>query len=71
VDLRGALSGNLKLPGQAARPAFSAINLAHVDLAGGQQRPEHPEQHGRGIRRWQHGLRLDSPFELLQPLDGT
>ena len=38
------------------------IDLAHADLAGGEQRPE---QHGRGVRRWQHGLRLDPALELL------
>src|SRR5215218_9563672 len=44
-----------------------AIDLAHVDLPGGKQRPE---QHGRGIGRRQHGLGLDSSLELLvQPLD--
>ena len=39
-----------------------AIDLAHVDLAGGEQRPE---QHGSGIRRWQYGLRFDPPLELF------
>ena len=44
-----------------------AIDLAHVDLSGGEQRPE---QHGRGVCRGQHGLRLDPTLELLvQPLD--
>src|SRR5271168_156341 len=44
-----------------------AIDLAHVDLAGGEQRPE---QHGGGVCRWQNGLCLDPSFELLvQPLD--
>ena len=42
---------------------------AVLDLAGGEQRPE---QHGRGVRRWQHGLRLDPALELLmQSLDGV
>ena len=47
--------------------ALPAVDLAHGDLAGGEQRPE---QHGRGLRRGQHGLRLDAALELLvQPLD--
>ena len=46
-----------------------AIDLAHADLTGSEQRPE---QHGRGIRRWQHGLRLDPSLEfLVQPLNGV
>src|SRR6202008_482886 len=37
--------------------------------AGGEQGPE---QHCCGVRRWQHGLRLDPSLELLaQPLDGV
>src|SRR5215217_4861842 len=48
--------------------ALPSIDLAHADLAGGEQGPE---QHGRGLGRGQHGLRLDAPLELLvQPLDG-
>jgi hypothetical protein len=44
---------------------LSAINLAHGHLAGGEQRPE---QHGRGVRRWQHGLCFDPSLELfVQP----
>src|SRR5450756_882173 len=44
-----------------------AINLAHVDLTRGKQRPE---QHGSGVCRRQHGLRLDPSLELLvQSLD--
>ena len=44
-----------------------AIHLAHVDLAGGKQRPE---QHGSGVCGRQHGLRLDPSLELfVQPLD--
>ena len=39
-----------------------AIDLAHVDLTGGEQRPE---QHRRRICRWQHGLRFDPPLELF------
>src|ERR1700730_15164937 len=42
--------------------AMPAIDLAHGDLAGSQQRPE---QHGSRIRRRQHGLRLDPTLELL------
>ena len=38
------------------------IDLAHVDLTGGEQRPE---QHGGSLCGWQHGLRLDPPLELL------
>src|SRR5262249_26231650 len=38
------------------------IDLAHADLAGGEQRPQ---QHGRGVHRWQHRLRFDSSLELL------
>src|SRR6059058_5003697 len=36
------------------------IDLAHVDLTGGEQRPE---QHGRGVCGRQHGLRLDPSLE--------
>jgi len=44
-----------------------AIDLAHVDLTGGEQRPE---QHGGGVCGWQHGLGFDPSLELLvQPLD--
>ena len=39
-----------------------AIYLAHVDLTGGEQRPE---QHCCGIRRWQHSLGFDPPLELF------
>src|SRR6516165_1011367 len=43
------------------------IDLAHIDLAGGEQRPE---QHRGSVRGRQHGLRLDPSFEfLVQPLD--
>src|SRR5438046_2558517 len=46
---------------------WPAIDLAHVYRAGGKQGPE---QHGRGVRRWQQGLRLDASLELfVQPLD--
>src|SRR5258708_20236250 len=45
-----------------------AIDLAHVDLSRGEQRPE---QHRGGVGRRQHGLGLDPSLELLvQPLDG-
>ena len=44
-----------------------SVDLAHVDLPGGEQRPE---QHGGGFGGRQHGLRLDPSLELLvQPLD--
>src|SRR5882724_10611813 len=44
-----------------------SIDLAHVDLSRGKQRPE---QHGCGVCRRQHGLRLDPSLELfVQPLD--
>src|ERR1035437_9286123 len=39
-----------------------AINLAHVDLARGEQCPE---QHGSGFGGRQYGLRLDPSLELL------
>ena len=43
------------------------INLAHVDLTRGEQRPE---QHRCCFCRRQHGLRLDPPLELfVQTLD--
>jgi hypothetical protein len=43
-----------------------AINLAHVDLTGCEQRPE---QHGGGVCRRQHGLGFDPSLELfVQPL---
>src|ERR1700704_2994402 len=46
-----------------------AIDFAHVDLTGSEQRPE---QHGCGLCGRQDGLRLDSSLELLvQPLDGV
>jgi hypothetical protein len=48
-----------------SRKRLPTIDLAHADLAGSEQRPE---QHGRGIRGWQHGLRLDSSLELLVPV---
>jgi hypothetical protein len=38
------------------------IDLSHVDLAGGKQRPE---QHGGRVCRPQHDLRLDPALELL------
>jgi hypothetical protein len=44
------------------RERLPAINLAHVDLARGEQCPE---QHGSGFSGRQHGLRLDSSLELL------
>ena len=45
---------------------FPAIDLSHLDLARCEQRPE---QHGHGLGRGQHGLRLDPPPEfLVQPL---
>jgi hypothetical protein len=37
------------------------IDLAHVDLARGEQRPE---QHCSGFRGRQHGVRLDPSLEL-------
>ena len=39
-----------------------AINFAHVDLTGREQRPE---QHGGGVYRQQHGLSFDPPLELF------
>jgi hypothetical protein len=40
----------------------SAVDFAHRDLTRGEQRPE---QHRRGLRAGQHGLRLDAPLELF------
>ena len=46
-----------------------SVDLAHGDLAGGEQSPE---QHGHGLGAGQHGLGLDAPAEfLVQPLDGV
>jgi len=46
-----------------------SIDFAHVDLSRCQQRPE---QHGRGVGGWQHGLGFDASFELLvQAFDGV
>ena len=43
------------------------VNLAHVDLTRGEQRPE---QHCRRIGRRQHGLLINPPLELfVQTLD--
>ena len=39
-----------------------SIDLTHVDLPGGEERPE---QHGGSLCRWEHGLRFDPSFELL------
>src|SRR5437868_15117897 len=39
-----------------------AIDLAHVDLTGGEQRPE---QHGGSLCRGQNGLRFDPALELF------
>jgi hypothetical protein len=51
----------------ARSQGLPTIDFSHVDLSGGQQRPE---QHGSGVGGRQHGLRLDAPLELLvQPLD--
>src|SRR4029453_6201462 len=47
--------------------ALPTVDLAHGDLARGEQCPE---QHRGGLGRGQHGLRLDAALELLvQPLD--
>ena len=47
--------------------AFPSVDLAHRDLSRGEQRPE---QHRRGLRRRQDGLRLDPSLELfVQALD--
>ena len=73
----GAISTTLKSIGSGSevnwlidglcRERLPAIDLAHVDLTGGEQRPE---QHGRRVCRWQHGLRFDPALELLmQPFD--
>ena len=39
-----------------------AVDLTHVDLTRGEQRPE---QHRRSICRWQYGLRFDPALELF------
>ncbi len=45
-----------------------AIDLAHIDLTGSEQRPE---QHRRRICRWQHGPGFDPLLELfVQTLAG-
>ena len=45
-----------------------AVDLAHCDLAGGEQRPQ---EHGHGFGAGQHGLGLDPTAKLLvQTLDG-
>src|SRR5512132_1681368 len=45
-----------------------AVDLAHGDLSGREQRPK---QHSCGLRRRQDGLGLDAALELLvQPFDG-
>src|SRR5512143_4270920 len=50
------------------RQCLPAVDLAHGDLAGGEQRPE---EHGGGLWRRQDGLSLDAALELLvQPFDG-
>ena len=51
------------------REGFPAVDLSHLDLAGGEQRPE---QHRHGIGAGQHGLGLDAAAELLvQALNET
>ena len=77
LEMADGASGAMTVLAQAARSivlrgrrlaeALPAVDLAHGDLARGEQRPE---QHGRGLGRGQHGLRLDAALELLvQPLD--
>src|SRR5580692_9826416 len=39
-----------------------AVDLTHVDLTRGEQRPE---QHRRSLCRWQYGLRFDPALELF------
>ena len=54
---------------EGLRQGLPPVDLAHLDLAGGQQRPE---QHGYGLCAGQHGLGLDASAELLvQALDGV
>lgn len=51
------------------RESFPAIDLAHLDLAGSQQRPE---QHRHGFGAGQHGLGLDAAAEfLVETFDGV
>src|SRR4051794_1680678 len=53
--------------GERLGQGLPAVDLAHGDLARGEQRPE---QHGRGLGRGQDRPRLDPPLELLvRPLD--
>ena len=44
------------------------VDFSHVDLAGGEQRPE---EHRRGVGRWQHGLRLFSYLRRRSMRHGT
>ena len=44
------------------RQRLPAVDLSHVDLAGGKQSPK---QHRRRVGRGQHRLRFDPPLELL------
>jgi hypothetical protein len=44
------------------KEGFSALELAHLDLAGSQQRPR---QHGHGLCAGQLGLGLDTAAELF------
>ena len=62
------LCGEIKLLIYGFRgQALPAIDFSHVDLSGSKQCPE---QHGGGVCRWQHGLRLDPALELLvEPFD--
>ena len=53
--------------GRPVGEGLPAIDLAHGDLAGGEQRPE---QHGGGFGAGQHGLGVDPALEfLMQSLD--
>jgi hypothetical protein len=47
--------------------SLAAIDFSHVDLSGSKQCQE---QHGGGVCRWQHGLRLDLALDfLVEPFD--
>lgn len=44
------------------REGLPSVDLAHLDLAGGEQRPE---QHRYGLGAGQHRLGFDAPPEFL------
>ncbi len=60
VGLSGEVNRDLGADGLGE--GLPAVDLTHGDLPRRQQRPE---QHRRGFRGRQHGLRLDATLELL------